>query len=74
MRCCCEGETVIITTAPACSPPSPTPPPPPKKTTKVSADDLLSLRGVSGSVTEAGIRGNLSVALAYMESWLRGVG
>jgi len=40
----------------------------------VTAQDLLSLRGLTGAITEASIRGNLNVALAYMESWLRGVG
>lgn len=39
----------------------------------VTANDLLSLRGLAGSITEAGIRGNLAVALMYMESWLRWV-
>ena len=29
---------------------------------------------VSGKITEAGIRGNISVGLQYMESWLRGQG
>jgi len=29
---------------------------------------------VAGKITEAGIRGNISVGLQYMESWLRGVG
>ena len=29
---------------------------------------------VSGKITEAGIRGNISVGLQYMESWLRGLG
>lgn len=40
----------------------------------VTGADLLNVRGLGGSVTEAGLRGNLNVALAYMESWLRGVG
>lgn len=40
----------------------------------VSAADLLSLEGVQGGVTEAGVRNNINVALVYMESWLRGVG
>ncbi|KAI9591563.1 malate synthase, glyoxysomal [Syncephalis fuscata] len=39
----------------------------------VTALDLLSTK-VSGQVTEAGVRGNISVALTYIESWLRGVG
>jgi hypothetical protein len=37
----------------------------------ISAADLLNIRGMPGSITEAGVRGNLHVALAYMESWLR---
>lgn len=40
----------------------------------VTAQDLLSLKGVAGAVTEKGLRINLSVGLTYMESWLRGVG
>jgi malate synthase len=40
----------------------------------ISASDLLNIRGMPGSITEAGVRGNLHVALTYMESWLRGVG
>ncbi|RKP07935.1 malate synthase [Thamnocephalis sphaerospora] len=39
----------------------------------VTALDLLNTK-VEGSVTEEGVRGNVSVALAYTESWLRGVG
>lgn len=38
---------------------------------KITAADLLNIRGMPGSITEAGVRGNLHVALAYMESWLR---
>ncbi len=38
---------------------------------RVSAADLLNISGMPGSITEAGVRGNLNVALAYMESWLR---
>eukprot|EP00775_Hariotina_reticulata_P005060 gene5060-5301_t len=41
---------------------------------KVTAADLLNIKGMPGSITESGVRGNLNVALAYMESWLRGVG
>lgn len=37
----------------------------------ITAADLLNIRGMPGSITEAGVRGNLHVALAYMESWLR---
>lgn len=40
----------------------------------ITAADLLNIRGMPGSITEAGVRGNLHVALAYMESWLRCAG
>jgi malate synthase len=41
---------------------------------QVTAEDLLSLKGVQGAITEKGVRNNLNVALQYMESWLRGLG
>ena len=37
----------------------------------VTADDLLSTRGLSGGFSEADVRLNLNIALTYMESWLR---
>jgi malate synthase len=40
----------------------------------VAADDLADFRVPDGSVTEAGVRADIRVALAYMDSWLRGVG
>jgi len=40
----------------------------------VSAADLLDFRSAGGSVTDEGLRGNVSVAVRYLESWLRGVG
>jgi malate synthase len=40
----------------------------------VTADQLLDLRVPGGAVTEAGVRANVRVALAYLDSWLRGVG
>src|SRR5258705_8671360 len=40
----------------------------------VDAKALLDLRVRGGAVTEAGIRANVRVALAYLDSWLRGVG
>ncbi len=40
----------------------------------VSAAELLDLTVAGGSVTEAGVRANVRVALAYIDSWLRGVG
>jgi malate synthase len=40
----------------------------------VGAAELLDLRVPGGAVTEAGVRANVRVALAYLDSWLRGVG
>jgi malate synthase len=40
----------------------------------VSAPDLVDLRVADGRVTEPGVRLNVSVALAYLDSWLRGNG
>ena len=40
----------------------------------VSADQLLDLTVPGGAVSEAGVRANIRVALAYLDSWLRGVG
>ena len=40
----------------------------------VAATDLLDLTVAGGAVTEAGVRANVRVALAYLDSWLRGVG
>jgi len=40
----------------------------------VEADDLLDLEVEGGAVTVAGVRANVRVALAYLDSWLRGVG
>jgi malate synthase len=39
----------------------------------VEASDLLDLR-IEGDVTDAGVRANVSIAVRYLESWLRGVG
>jgi malate synthase len=36
--------------------------------------DLLRFAVPGGTVTEAGVRNNVSVAILYIESWLRGVG
>ncbi|WP_462186081.1 MULTISPECIES: malate synthase A [unclassified Frankia] len=41
---------------------------------KVGAGDLLAVRDTPGSVTAAGVRGNISVGVRYLESWLRGIG
>jgi malate synthase len=40
----------------------------------VSADDLIDFDIPDAGVTEEGLRGNISVAILYIESWLRGVG
>jgi malate synthase len=40
----------------------------------VAAADLLNVSSLEAKVTEAGLRGNVSVALQYLESWLRGNG
>jgi malate synthase len=39
----------------------------------VTAADLLDLT-IDGAVTDAGVRSNVSIAIRYIESWLRGVG
>ncbi|QUC20099.1 uncharacterized protein UV8b_04340 [Ustilaginoidea virens] len=39
----------------------------------IGRDDLLNMT-VPGSVTEDGIRKNLTIGLGYMEAWVRGVG
>jgi malate synthase len=41
---------------------------------RVSARDLLDVAVPSGAVTEAGVRANVSVGLAYLASWLAGNG
>ena len=40
---------------------------------QVAAADLVNLE-FEGSVTDAGVRANVSVALRYLEAWLRGLG
>ncbi len=40
----------------------------------VSAAELVSLDESGGSVSETGLRANISVALQYINSWLNGVG
>jgi len=39
----------------------------------VAAHELLDI-GDKGTISEAGLRTNISVAMAYMEAWIRGVG
>ena len=40
----------------------------------VTAKEILDARVPGGKVSEAGLRTNISVAIQYLESWLRGVG
>ena len=40
---------------------------------QVAAADLVNLR-IDGDVTDAGVHANVSVALRYIEAWLRGTG
>jgi malate synthase len=40
----------------------------------VTAADLLDVAATPGAVTAAGLRGNVSVALRYLASWLDGIG
>ncbi|MCW2697057.1 MAG: aceB [Modestobacter sp.] len=40
----------------------------------VTDADLLDPRGLTGGVTDAGVRTNVSVAVRYLEGWLRGIG
>jgi malate synthase len=40
----------------------------------VTADDLLDVASTPGSVTEAGLRNNISVAIQYLAAWLEGTG
>jgi malate synthase len=40
----------------------------------VSAHDLLNVKATPGGVTEVGLRNNISVAIQYLEKWLKGTG
>jgi malate synthase len=40
----------------------------------VTRDDITNFTVPGGKVTEAGVRGNISVAIQYINSWLNGVG
>jgi malate synthase len=40
----------------------------------VTAADLLDVASAGGAVTEAGVRGNVSVSLRYLMAWLSGNG
>ena len=41
---------------------------------EVSARDLLDISSAGGEVTTEGVRSNISVAIRYIEAWLRGLG
>lgn len=41
---------------------------------QIAARDLVNFSVEAGSITEAGLRLNLNVAMLYIESWLRGIG
>ncbi|MCU1556755.1 MAG: malate synthase [Microbacteriaceae bacterium] len=41
---------------------------------EVTAHQLLDIRSIGGTVTDEGVRDNVSIAIRYIESWLRGVG
>jgi malate synthase len=41
---------------------------------RTTAADLVNFEVPGGRITEAGVRNNLSVAVQYLESWLRGCG
>ncbi len=40
----------------------------------VTAAQLLDIPSIGGEVTEAGVKDNISIAIRYIESWLRGTG
>ena len=40
----------------------------------ITAQQLLDVAATPGAMTEAGLRNNISVAIQYLASWLRGVG
>jgi malate synthase len=40
----------------------------------VTAAQLLDVASIGGGITEAGVSDNITIALRYIESWLRGVG
>lgn len=41
---------------------------------EVTAAQLLDIPSAGGSITEAGVQDNISIAIRYIESWLRGTG
>jgi malate synthase len=45
-----------------------------KEDVTVTSDQLLNFNIENGTITEEGLRNNISVALLYLESWLQGIG
>jgi malate synthase len=45
-----------------------------KENVTVTSDQLLNFSIEGGTITEEGLRNNISVALLYLESWLQGIG
>lgn len=41
---------------------------------QVTGAQLLDIRSIRGTVTDAGVRSNVSIAVRYIDSWLRGIG
>ena len=41
---------------------------------QITAEQLLDVAATEGDITEAGLRGNVNVAIQYISSWLRGNG
>ncbi|WP_055481555.1 malate synthase A [Sphaerimonospora mesophila] len=41
---------------------------------RVTAEDLLAVSKTPGQITEAGLRGNVDVALRYLAAWMGGLG
>jgi malate synthase len=46
----------------------------PREDVSVTAEDLLAVSKTPGTITEAGLRNNISVALQYLANWLSGTG
>lgn len=40
----------------------------------VSAKELVDIASAAGDISTAGVRGNISVAVRYIDAWLRGIG
>ena len=45
-----------------------------KSEISITASDLLNIKATPGTVTELGVRNNISVAIQYLERWLAGTG